>query len=75
MIYVAARPPERLAALLSSGQGPVVLVVPNQSLADGRPRGVRGPMYATFEVSGCRGFMLGTRREVDRVKARETSAA
>jgi uncharacterized protein (DUF58 family) len=75
MIYVAARPPERLAALLSSGQGPVVLVVPNQSLVDGRPRGARGPMYATFEVSGCRGFMLGTRREVDRVKARETSTA
>jgi uncharacterized protein (DUF58 family) len=75
MIYVAVRPPERLAALLASGQGPVVLVVPHESLADGRPRGVRGPMYATFEVSGCRGFTLGGRREVDRVKARETSSA
>ncbi len=75
MIYVAVRPPERVAALLSSGQGPVVLVIPQQSLADGRPRGVRGPMYASFEVSGCRGFLLGARREVDRVKARDTSAA
>jgi uncharacterized protein (DUF58 family) len=76
MIYVAMRAPDRLAALLSSsGQGPVVLVIPQQSLADGRPSGVRGPMYATFEVSGCRGFMLGARREVERVKARETSVA
>ena len=76
MIYVAARPPERLAALLSSaGQGPIVLVVPQEILADGRPRGVRGPMYATFEVSGCRGFLLGARRDRDRVKARETTPA
>lgn len=75
MIYVAVRPPERVAALLSSGQGPVVLVIPQQSLADGRPRGVRGRMYASFEVSGCRGFLLGARRERDRVRARDTSAA
>jgi uncharacterized protein (DUF58 family) len=76
MIYVAARPPERLTALLSAlGQGPIVLVVPEQILSDGRPRGVRGPMFATFEVSGCRGFLLGSRRERKRVKARETSPA
>ncbi len=76
MIYVAARPPERLAAMLaSSGQGPVVLVVPAQDLADGRPKGVRGPMRPTLEVSGCRGFVLGARRDRDRVRAREASSA
>lgn len=75
-IYVAVAPPDRLVALLSSsGQGPVVLVVPDQLLADGRPRGVRGPMRPAFEVSGCRGFLLGARRETDRVKAREATAA
>jgi hypothetical protein len=76
MIYIAVQPPQRLAALLSSsGQGPVVLVVPRESLADGRPPGVRGAMRPTFEVSGCRGFVLGVRRESDRVKAREATAA
>jgi len=75
-IYVAARTPERLTALLSnSNQGPVVLVVPTQGLADGRPRGVRGPMRPTLEVSGCRGFALGMRRERERVKAREVASA
>lgn len=76
MIYVAVAPPDRLAALLSSsGQGPIVLVVPAQILAEGRPRGARGPMRPTLEVSGCRGFLLGVRRERDRVKAREATAA
>lgn len=74
MIYVAARPPERLAAL-NSGQGLILLVVPSQGLSDGRPRGVRGPMRATLEVCGCRGFLLGAGRERARVKAREVSAA
>jgi hypothetical protein len=32
-------------------------------------------MRATLEVSGCRGFLLGARRERERVKAREVSAA
>ncbi len=76
MIYVAARPPERLAALNGGwGHGLILLVVPLQSLADGRPRGVRAQMRATLEVSGCRGFLLGARREAERVKAREVSAA
>jgi uncharacterized protein (DUF58 family) len=74
MIYVAARPPERLAAL-NGGRGLILLVVPGQCLSDGRPRGVRGPLRATLEVSGCRGFLLGARREPERVKAREVSAA
>jgi uncharacterized protein (DUF58 family) len=74
MIYVAARPPERLAAL-NSGRGLILLVVPRQCLSDGRPRGVRGAMRATLEVSGCRGFLLGARRERERVKAREVSTA
>lgn len=76
MIYVAARPPDRLAALNGGwGHGLILLVVPRQCLADGRPRGVRAPMRATLEVSGCRGFLLGARREAERVKAREASAA
>jgi uncharacterized protein (DUF58 family) len=74
MIYVAARPPERLAAL-NRGRGLILLVVPRQCLSDGRPPGVRGPLRATLEVSGCRGFLLGARREAERVKAREVSAA
>jgi uncharacterized protein (DUF58 family) len=66
MVYVATRAPDRIAAMLSShGHGPVVLVVPDQSLEGGRPPGVRGPMQATFEVSGCRGFLLGVRGETD----------
>jgi uncharacterized protein (DUF58 family) len=65
MIYVAASPVPRLAALLSGpGRGLTVLVVPNQVLAGGRPPGMRGHMVATLDVSGCRGFLLGVRREV-----------
>jgi uncharacterized protein (DUF58 family) len=76
MIYVAARPPERLAALgAGSRHGLILLVVPRECLSDGRPHGVRGPLRATLEVSGCRGFLLGARREAERVKAREVSAA
>jgi uncharacterized protein (DUF58 family) len=76
MVYVAAHPPERLAALASeSGPGLVILVVPTSGLSDGRPRGVRGSMLATLDVSGCRGFLLGTRRQPERVKATEASPA
>jgi uncharacterized protein (DUF58 family) len=68
MIYVAASPIDRLAALLSGpGRGLTVLVVPNQALVGGRPPGIRGHMVATLDVSGCRGFLLGARREVRRV--------
>lgn len=72
MIYVAARPPERLNAL---NAGLVLLVVPSQCLSGGRPPGIRASMRATLEVSGCRGFLLGARRERERVKARDASAA
>ncbi|MGI8506896.1 MAG: DUF58 domain-containing protein [Solirubrobacteraceae bacterium] len=76
MIYVAAGAPERLAALTSAaGQGLIVLVVPTRTLVHGRPSGVRGPMLATLEVCGCRGFQVGGRREPDRVRAKEPSAA
>lgn len=76
MIYVAAGAPARLAALTSApGQGLVLLVVPTGTLASGRLPGVRGPMLATLEVSGCRGFQIGARREPDRVRAKEPSAA
>jgi uncharacterized protein (DUF58 family) len=77
MIYVAANPPERLPAMMvGPSRGVTVLVVPVSALVGGRPRGMRGSMLATLEVSGCRGFALGVRRELDRVdRHRETSAA
>jgi hypothetical protein len=63
MVYVALRAPERLtAANVEGGKGTIVLVVPSATLSGGRPRGVRGPLRATLEVSGCRGFVLGGRR-------------
>lgn len=76
MVYVAAKPPERLAALATeSGPGLVVLVVPDQTLVGGRPQGIRGPMLPTLDVSGCRGFLLGVRHEPERPKAKETAPA
>lgn len=76
MVYVAAKAPERLAAIATeSGPGLVVLVVPDKTLADGRPHGIRGPMLPTLAVSGCRGFLLGVRHEPERPKAKETATA
>lgn len=63
MIYVAAASGERLGAQLAVAGGRTILVVPEDSLVDGRPRGVRGPTLAALSVSGCRGFMLGAGRE------------
>lgn len=64
MIYVAAQAPERLAGVIAGrALGLTVLVLPRRALADGRPRGVRGPMLATLEVSDCTGFLLSARRE------------
>jgi uncharacterized protein (DUF58 family) len=75
MIYVAAEAPEHSPATASATRrGLTVLVLPTQGLADGRPRGVRVPMLATLEVSGCRGFLLGARREFERARP-EASAA
>ena len=71
MIYVAAAPGgahDRAAG--HAGRGAIVLVVPAAALG-GRPTARRaGPMPPTLDVSGCRGFVLGARREVERVKAR-----
>ena len=75
MIYVAARAPERLSHAAEFGGGTVVLVVPRASLRGGRPRGVRGSALATLDVSGCRGFLLGIRREPERPRAREGRSA
>jgi uncharacterized protein (DUF58 family) len=75
LIYVAASPLDRLTAALSGpGRGLTVLVVPDQGLVGDRPRGVRGRMVATLQVSGCRGFLLGAGRELDRLGP-EASAA
>ncbi len=71
MIYVAARAPTRLSHAADLGGGTVVLVVPHASLSGGRPRGVRGSALATLDVSGCRGFLLGIRRETERPRARQ----
>jgi uncharacterized protein (DUF58 family) len=68
-IYVAAAPTARLAAILAApGSRLAVLVVPLAQLADGRPRGLRGRMMATLDVSGCRGFRLGAARERQRAE-------
>jgi uncharacterized protein (DUF58 family) len=76
MIYVAAKPPERLpAAMLGSGHGLTVLVVPVTVLAGGRPRGVRGPALTMLDVSGCRGVLLGVRREVERTRPEDGAEA
>ena len=48
---------------------------PRQALVDGRPRGVRGALLPTLDVSGCRGFLLGGRREVERPLMREDAEA
>ncbi|MGH2875558.1 MAG: DUF58 domain-containing protein, partial [Solirubrobacteraceae bacterium] len=70
LIYVAAFPSARMAAALNApGSGPVVLVVPDARLREGRPRDVTGPMLPTLSVSGCRGFLLGAGRERVRPRA------
>jgi uncharacterized protein (DUF58 family) len=62
-IYVAAAPTARLATVLTApGRGLSILVVPVGQLSGGRPRGMRGRMLATLDVSGCRGFRLGAAR-------------
>jgi uncharacterized protein (DUF58 family) len=67
MFYVAAKAPDRLPATMAGpARGLTVLVVPVPCLVGGRPKGMRGAMLATLDVSGCRGFQLGVRREFDR---------
>jgi len=75
MVYVAAQAPERLLRGGESAGGRVVLVLPVDGLDGGRPSGVRGLIGPpAFEVSGCRGFVLGGRRQRERPRARPQSA-
>jgi uncharacterized protein (DUF58 family) len=70
VIYVTPTPTERLAAALTAtGGGAAVLVVPHAEIVGGRPRGVRGRVRPTLEVSGCRGFALAARAERERPQA------
>jgi uncharacterized protein (DUF58 family) len=76
LIFVTPTPSERVAAALSSGGGAAaVLVVPHEEIVGGRPRGVRGRMRPTLEVSGCRGFALGVSAERERPTATGTVAS
>jgi uncharacterized protein (DUF58 family) len=64
LIYVAAASHERLVTGLSgaAGRGPVLFVVPESELVEGRPRGAGARARPALAVSGCRGFVLGARR-------------
>jgi uncharacterized protein (DUF58 family) len=79
MLYVAADVPRRLpSSIAAGGRGQTVLVVPSDGLVNGRPRGIRGGMIPILDVSGCRGFLIGVRREVERPRLggeREASSA
>jgi hypothetical protein len=44
-------------------------VVPAENLIDGKLPGMRATAVASFEVSGCRGFVLGAGRTNSRVGA------
>jgi hypothetical protein len=69
MIYVAASPVERLGAILAAaGGGPTVLVVPEEDLVGGHPRGVRNAARPTLTVSACQGFLLGAGRQYERTR-------
>ncbi len=61
-LRVAAAPDARLGAVRTAPGRLAVLVVPSRASCRRPPRGVRGPMLATLDVSGCRGFALGVRR-------------
>ncbi len=63
LVYVAAEPVARLGTVLAGRtRGLTVLVVPTASLADEPPAAVRTAGAALFEVTGCRGFVLGAVR-------------
>ena len=75
MIYVAASPGERLGTILSAaGGGPTVLVVPDDVLVGGHPRGVRHAGRPTLTVSACQGFMLGAGRQYARTRPEDKVA-
>ncbi|HEY1567250.1 MAG TPA: DUF58 domain-containing protein [Solirubrobacteraceae bacterium] len=75
MLYVAASPVERLAAILGApGGGRTVLVVPEAELVGGHPRGVRTAARPTLTVSGCQGFVLGAGRQHQRTRPEDMVA-
>jgi uncharacterized protein (DUF58 family) len=75
MIYVAASPGERLGTILSAaGGGPTVLVVPDDVLVGGHPRGVRHAARPTLTVSACHGFILGAGRQYARTRPEDMVA-
>jgi uncharacterized protein (DUF58 family) len=75
MLYVAASPVERLGAILGApGGGPTVLVVPEDDLVGGHPRGVRSAARPTLTVSGCQGFLLGAGRRYARTRPEDMVA-
>ncbi len=75
MIYVAAAPPERSPVTGARAQrGLTVLVVPTATLAGDRPGAIRLPMQPTLDVCGCRGFLLGVRREAARTRPHASTA-
>jgi uncharacterized protein (DUF58 family) len=76
LLYVAAEPPERLPVpARGAGRGFTIVVAPTRGLVDGRPRGLRGSLLPTLDVSGCRGFLLGGRRDVERPPMRTDAEA
>jgi uncharacterized protein (DUF58 family) len=74
VLYVTPSPSERLAAALTASGGGAVLVVPHAEVLDGRPRGVRGRLRPTLDVSGCRGFTLGVGAERERPSAKAVAS-
>jgi len=76
MIYVAAAAPERSPVTgVRAQRGLTVLVVPISGLSGGRPGGLRLAMQPTLEVCGCRGFLLGVRRDSARVRPEVSAGA
>jgi uncharacterized protein (DUF58 family) len=74
VVYVAVRTPERLTAMQAElDRRAIVLVMPTAALSDGRPRGIRGAALPALEVTGCRGFLLGARRQTERERPRARS--
>jgi uncharacterized protein (DUF58 family) len=75
VLYVAAQPHERLPARVSSlTQGAALVVLPTSTLEGGRVPGWRVTTARSFEVAGCVGLALRSRRRRPGA-AREVSAA
>jgi len=62
LFYVAVVPSDRLPGLVARmSRGTGMLVVPTSELASGGLTGLRTPLVTSFEVAGCRGFVIGAR--------------